>query len=435
MAAALILAINNTPPGAARDAQINTLDQMYRAIANNNNLVATILRAFGRWANATLPAPAPYDLVAPIVHEVNNHNADDHLINYLIAQANVYPLGNDRNRIVTALLSQTNRHTPARDILTDSLAHLASIYPPGAPQNAITGALVRQAEYMHNNRDPVTRPQRTAILRALDSIVVGPPARNLVRNHVLGDLNHTHRYLLDTYLKTRGAHGAVIPVPLAAGNWRFVRCLGHGGEGTAHLYVSLNNRSQVADRVVQRNVVMDQITWNLPDIWEPNTPIGTNPKETWIMNMLPQSPNIIHLRNTVLDPATFTFVHYVDFVEHGNLWDLIAMHARTSYVIANNVQDTNDANFSSRRNTSTPSSGQRGYRMDRSAPFDESFLWHLFRSLINGLVVMDNAAAQQPHPPPAAVHEIVHGDLHPGNVFLGAESAISFRLYPTPKVR
>ncbi|KAF1353827.1 hypothetical protein BDV97DRAFT_124739 [Delphinella strobiligena] len=342
--------------------------------------------------------------------------------------------GDRRDNIVNALVWQTNTHTPARDILTDALGHLASIYPPGDVQDSIIDELVAQADFLQLNKDAVTRPQHTAILRVLDSIVVGPPARNLVVDMHIQDLNRTQEHLLETYLKTRGIHGAVIPVPAVAGSWRYVRCLGTGGESTAHLYLHLDNSSRVTDRVVQRNVVTEQGQWDLPANWAPNTAIGTYPKESWIMDMLPQDPNIIHLRNTVLDPANFMFIHYVDFVEHGNLWDLIEMHARESYVIAKNVQDTNDANFSSRRNTYTPASGRTRYKREDPRPFDESFLWHLFRSLVSGLDVMDNAVAQQAHAP-LSRPEIVHGDLHPGNVFLGAENPASFRLYPTPKVR
>ncbi|KAF1346515.1 kinase-like domain-containing protein [Delphinella strobiligena] len=122
------------------------------------------------------------------------------------------------------------------------------------------------------------------------------------------------------------------------------------------------------------------------------------------MSLFPQgTPNLLGSRGGNIDANNLSYKNCVEYVEYDTLFALITAHC-TRRTIRNH-----DYHFKA---------------------FDESFLLHLFRSLVTGLRDMNHVSrALAPTP-----LEIFHGDLHPGNVFLSREDMNVFRLYPTPKI-
>lgn len=144
--------------------------------------------------------------------------------------------------------------------------------------------------------------------------------------------------------------------------------------------------------------------YNSDLIWKPDA-LRTIPEESWIMQMA-SGPGVLGIRSCVLDADNALIVLYLEYASYGNLDSLIEAQQVTG-----------------RRRRG------RKYRVLQRAPFTESFLWHFFRSLVIGVNSMKEGGATAD---PQCEYEIVHGDIHPGNIFLDTEDQDTFSIFPTP---
>lgn len=158
--------------------------------------------------------------------------------------------------------------------------------------------------------------------------------------------------------------------------------------------------------------------------------MGTVPVEIWLMSLFPQgTPNLLGSRGGNIDANNLSYKNCVEYVEYDTLFALITAHCTRRYVLGRNAGSHISSRILLLMLLVTPHRTIRNHDYHFKA-FDESFLLHLFRSLVTGLRDMNHVSrALAPTP-----LEIFHGDLHPGNVFLSREDMNVFRLYPTPKV-
>lgn len=310
-------------------------------------------------------------------------------------------------------------HTPNN--VTICLIQQAGQYPANVERRDITDTLLRQTRLPNC-------PLQNRIMRALTALVRTYPPTNIVDHKSMNSLWPDEKTLLNEFLRLQGITVAPPNVPpgLAGvpggpgGQWTLCYTLGSGGEGIAYLYAYIDGRRTIRDRVVQRNVISDWTFWNRIERWHLGL-VGGTPTEAWLMGLFNNSPNVVGYRSFSVNANNWIYTTYIDYVEHGSLEDLIHSHRGNPYV------SVSISDLLAYANT---------LRSCRIKPFDESFLWHLFRSLARGLRDMHAALpAPLPGAPVPNVPNVVHGDLHCGNVFLGREDNTIFRLYPTPKVR
>lgn len=206
------------------------------------------------------------------------------------------------------------------------------------------------------------------------------------------------------HLETRGYFNGPAPKTQIPGTWKLVGNIGEGGEAINYLYVYVDSKGRILDRVVQRNVRVGTTLYNSDLPWNANA-LRTIPEEAWIMEMA-SGPGVLGLRSCVVDPNQALIVLYLEYASYGNLESLIEAQQETG-----------------RRRWG------RKFRVLKKAPFKESFLWHLFRTLVMGVDSMKEGGATAD---PQVEYEIVHGDVHPGNIFLDTEDQDTFSIFPTP---
>lgn len=284
-----------------------------------------IIQELCQEAGSSHPGPGLNGIVNFILANINAaagavlHQMDEGLISY----ANVFSAQNLQVNalVVQALRNRVNTEPPGphRDVIIRGLLGIADIN--GTQRNNIVGTL-------------------TAL------ITINQPAGplvNVVQGIEMNNLSHTGQEMLDFYFRARDAQGlqnapAVRPPgPVAGGTWRFVRSVGHGGEGIAYLWAYVDNRSHIQDRIVQRNVVMGQEHWDYPFIWQ-NQNVGTVPAEIWLMSLFPQgTPNLLGSRGGNIDANNLSYINYVEYVEHDTLYALITAHCTRRYVLGRDV--------------------------------------------------------------------------------------------------
>ncbi|KAH0347227.1 DUF1365-domain-containing protein, partial [Aureobasidium melanogenum] len=235
--------------------------------------------------------------------------------------------------------------------------------------------------------------------------------------------------------------------------------LGDGGQGVVHLWCCVDVNNRVIDRVIVKNVFPGTEAWALPSMWRDGR-IGGEPREAMISNEVYDQleaanagdgqfvtrclgygnlhdpfrhdadgrimsyldpplgdPDILggppRQRNPLSGkPITYripSYKLYFEYCPHGDLHTQIMAQReeKRSYRVLK---------------AKTPG-GQprRKLQVIRDVPFHEGFIWRMFEALAKCVVAMERA-------------NVLHGDLCPTNIFLGANDSNRFKIWPVPKL-
>ncbi|KAG9608880.1 kinase-like protein, partial [Aureobasidium melanogenum] len=235
--------------------------------------------------------------------------------------------------------------------------------------------------------------------------------------------------------------------------------LGDGGQGVVHLWCCVDVNNRVIDRVIVKNVFPGTEAWALPSMWRDGR-IGGEPREAMISNEVYDQleaanagdgqfvtrclgygnihdpfrydadgrimsyldpplgdPDILggppRQRNPLSGkPITYripSYKLYFEYCPHGDLHTQIMAQReeKRSYRVSK---------------AKTPG-GQprRKLQVIRDVPFHGGFIWRMFEALAKCAVAMERA-------------NVLHGDLCPTNIFLGASDSNRFKIWPVPKL-
>lgn len=189
--------------------------------------------------------------------------------------------------------------------------------------------------------------------------------------------------------------------------WRPVyknKPLGRGGNSLVHLWVCTDDQQRIVDRVIVKECVPGQATYNDARFWKTGVGggVGTEPRECVMANKVYDSLRVNspgderhatqclgwgHLRNG--GPRLWGYKLYFDYCEHGDLSSLIYSQA-----------------IGHRRDRRQRSRIDRPRIIYTTPPspviFPEGFLWHMSESLAKVLVQM-------------RATETLHGDMQAAN--------------------
>ncbi|KAG9516806.1 DUF1365-domain-containing protein, partial [Aureobasidium melanogenum] len=235
--------------------------------------------------------------------------------------------------------------------------------------------------------------------------------------------------------------------------------LGDGGLGVVHLWCCVDANNCVIDRVIVKNVFPGTEAWALPSMWRDGD-IGGEPREAMISNEVYDQleaanagdgqfvtrclgygnlhdpfrydadgrimsyldpplgdPDILggppRQRNPLSGkPITYripSYKLYFEYCPHGDLHTQIMAQReeKRSYRVSK---------------AKTPGGHpRRKLQVIRDVPFHEGFIWRMFEALAKCAVAMERA-------------NVLHGDLCPTNIFLGASDPNRFKIWPIPKL-
>ncbi|KAG9601957.1 kinase-like protein, partial [Aureobasidium melanogenum] len=235
--------------------------------------------------------------------------------------------------------------------------------------------------------------------------------------------------------------------------------LGDGGLGVVHLWCCVDANNRVIDRVIVKNVFPGTEAWALPSMWRDGH-IGGEPREAMISNEVYDQleaanagdgqfvtrclgygnihdpfrydadgriisyldpplgdPDILggppRQRNPLSGkPITYripSYKLYFEYCPHGDLHTQIMAQGeeKRSYRVSK---------------AKTPGGHpRRKLQVVRDVPFHEGFIWRMFEALAKCAVAMERA-------------NVLHGDLCPTNIFLGASDPNRFKIWPIPKL-
>ncbi|THX02804.1 hypothetical protein D6D18_03919 [Aureobasidium pullulans] len=206
--------------------------------------------------------------------------------------------------------------------------------------------------------------------------------------------------------------------------WRPVyknKPLGRGGNSLVHLWVCTDDQQRIVDRVIVKECVPGQATYNDARFWKTGVGggVGTEPRECVMANRVYDSLRVNspgderhatqclgwgHLRNG--GPRLWGYKLYFNYCEHGDLSSLIYSQA--------------EGHRRDRRQRSRIDRPRIIYTTPPSPViFPEGFLWHMFESLAKVLVQM-------------RATETLHGDMQAANVLFSAPNPDRFKIWPTP---
>jgi len=164
--------------------------------------------------------------------------------------------------------------------------------------------------------------------------------------------------------------------------WTYVRNLGGGGEGTAHLWAHIDDAQKVVRRVVIRNT----------DV-QPNQRFKTGPhKGEWIevyiqQGLVPSGSTKAYtvpvLAAAAIPGTAQGWRTYMDYFSKGDFHKVIEEHT------------------------------------DRR-PLPEPFLWFTFERLAKAFVAMDTAFREPGKDEPV----VIHNDIEPANIFMGEPGSL-----------
>ncbi|KAG9846405.1 kinase-like protein, partial [Aureobasidium melanogenum] len=197
--------------------------------------------------------------------------------------------------------------------------------------------------------------------------------------------------------------------------------LGDGGLGVVHLWCCIDANNRVIDRVIVKNVFPGTEAWALPSMWRDGR-IGGEPREAMISNEVYdqlETANagdgqfVTRQRNPLSGkPITYripSYKLYFEYCPHGDLHTQI-------------MAQTQEKRRYRVSKAKTPGGHpQRKSQVIRDVPFHEGFIWRMFEALAKCAVAMERA-------------NVLHGDLCPTNIFLGASDPNRFKIWPIPKL-
>ncbi|KAH0352084.1 kinase-like protein, partial [Aureobasidium melanogenum] len=235
--------------------------------------------------------------------------------------------------------------------------------------------------------------------------------------------------------------------------------LGDGGLGVVHLWCCVDANNRVIDRVIVKNVFPGTEAWALPSLWRDGR-IGGEPREAMISNEVydqleaanPGDGRFVtrclgygnihdpfrydddgmilsyldpllgdadilggppRVRNPLSGkPVTYripSYKLYFEYCAHGDLHTQI--QAQTREENRNRVTKARKPGGNKRRKL----------QVIQNVPFHEGFIWRMFEALAKCAVAMERA-------------NVLHGDLCPTNIFLGASDPNRFKIWPVPKL-
>lgn len=172
--------------------------------------------------------------------------------------------------------------------------------------------------------------------------------------------------------------------PPAGHSWNYVKKLGEGGEGTAHLWAHVDSNQRIVERVVIRNTTVKEDQriehgphkgkWKELYIQQRLAPHGSKDACTVPILAAEQIPDAKKKNQWR------TYMHYYS---RGDLHDVIMNHTR-------------------------------------ARPLPEPFLWFLFYRLAKALVRMNDEFRELTEEGPV----VVHRDIKPQNIFMGSPGSL-----------
>ncbi|KAH0198053.1 DUF1365-domain-containing protein, partial [Aureobasidium melanogenum] len=235
--------------------------------------------------------------------------------------------------------------------------------------------------------------------------------------------------------------------------------LGDGGLGVVHLWCCVDANNRVIDRVIVKNVFPGTEAWALPSMWRDGD-IGGEPREAMISNEVYDQleaanagdgqfvtrclgygnlhdpfrydadgrimsyldpplgdPDILggppRQRNPLSGkPITYripSYKLYFEYCPHGDLHTQIM------------AQREEKRSYRVSKAKTLGGHPRRKLQVVRDVPFHEGFIWRMFEALAKCAVAMERA-------------NVLHGDLCPTNIFLGASDPNRFKIWPIPKL-
>ncbi|KAF1355281.1 kinase-like domain-containing protein [Delphinella strobiligena] len=199
--------------------------------------------------------------------------------------------------------------------------------------------------------------------------------------------------------------------PARTGRWRGGKYLGEGGMAFAGLWVKVDKKNKITDRVVIKETPLNDSRYTQDDNYyhDPPQPLIKNrkPRELFCQQIvMPKDPrarsHILRIRSHRNMGTERTWRYVSDYCEKGDLQCLIDKH------LSNHP--------------------------DKVKPIPEAFLWYCFESLAIAAQDIESPPSLKPSRGEPARSQVVHQDIKPENIFLTAPDPEYFPFYPVVKL-